>query len=322
LELLQMKNLEPWEDYLGQVLYDLHGIRLGTGVYELQDHAFPNEPLDKATTIAIADRIILLAKRMPMKDLLKSELRPTIERMQQAVGLAKSNPQMQHNLRNYTEYLKTSIHPLRMIQALQGQLTIDSIPVVAPESPLASKGWYFLLGMIALSKFRSQKRLGPGATDDLKVAASFFRLQLQFITEHWETWYRLAQCFDAELEEDIMWSAEKLNNDRSPLVQMQRSSIHCYLMAISTAMRSADASFDTSSKISDMYHDFGMRIYSSSREPFTMEAFYLDDFERFFSGYQGMYKKAPHEELTRYKAWKYASRLFGRALREKPNFWM
>jgi hypothetical protein len=322
LELLQMKNLEPWEDYLGQVLYDLHGLRIGAGVYELQDHAFPNEPLDKTTTIAIADRIILLANRMPMKDLLKSELRPTIERMQQAVGLAKSNPQMQHNLRNYTEYLKSSINPLRMIQALKGQVHVDYIPVVAPESPLANKGWYFLLGMIALSKFRSQKRLGPGATDDLKVAASFFRLQLQFASEHWETWYRLAQCFDAELEEDIMWSADKLNNDRPPLIQMQRSSIHCYVMALSTAMRDADASLDTSSKISDMCYDFGMRIYSSSREPFKMEAFYLDDFERFYSGYQGMYKKAPHEELTRYKAWKYATSLFGRAMREKPNYWM
>ena len=322
VELVRMKTIERWEDYIGQVLFDLYGIRLGAGVYELQDHGCPTETLDRRTTLAISDRVISLANSMPMKDLLKSDLRPTIEKMQQAIGAAKSTPQMLHNLRNYTEYLKSSIHPLHMIEALKGKVYVDSVPVVTPESPLADKGWYFLLGMMALTRFRSQKRLSPGATDDLKVAATFFKLQLQHTSELWETWYRLAQCFDAELEEDILWSAEKLNWDRAPLTQLQRSSIHCYSMALSTAMRSADASLETASKISDMYHDFGARIYSSSREPFKMEAFYVDEFERHFSGYQGMYKQRAHSEMSAFKAWRYAATLFQRALREMPNNWM
>ena len=321
VELVRMKNIEKWEDYIGQVLFDLYGIRLGVGVYELLDHACPTESLDKRTTLAISDRVIALANGMAMKDLLKAELRPTIEKMQQAIGAAKITPQMQHNLRNYTEYLKSPLQPLRMMQAFRGKVRVDSIPVITPESPLADKGWYFLHGMLALTRFRSQKRLSPGATDDLKVAATFFRLQLQFTSDLWETWYRLAQCFDSELEEDILWSAEKLNGERGPLIQLQRSSIHCYIMALSTAVRSADSSFETASKLSEMYHDFATRIYSSSREPFKMEAFYLDEFERHFSGPQGMYKKTP-TEMTRFKAWRYAAGLLQRALKEMPNNWM
>jgi len=320
VELVRMKTIERWEDYIGQVLFDLYGIRLGAGVYELVDHACPTESLDKRTTLAISDRVIALANGMAMRDLLKAELRPTIEKMQQAIGAAKITPQMQHNLRNYTEYLKSPLQPLRMMQAFRGKVRVDSIPVVTPESPLADKGWYFLHGMLALTRFRSQKRLSPGATDDLKVAATFFRLQLQFTSDLWETWYRLAQCFDSELEEDILWSAEKLNGERGPLVQLQRSSIHCYIMALSTAVRSADSSFETASKLSEMYHDFATRIYSSSREPFKMEAFYLDEFERHFSGPQGMYKKTP-TEMTRFKAWRYAAGLLQRALKEMPNNW-
>jgi hypothetical protein len=240
--------------------------------------------------------------------------------MQQAIGAAKITPQMQHNLRNYTEYLKSPLQPLRMMQAFRGQVRVDSIPVITPESPLADKGWYFLHGMLALTRFRSQKRLSPGATDDLKVAATFFRLQLQFTSDLWETWYRLAQCFDSELEEDILWSAEKLNSERGPLIQLQRSSIHCYIMALSTAVRTADSSFETASKLSEMYHDFATRIYSSSREPFKMETFYLDEFERHFSGPQGIYKKTP-PEMTIFKAWRYSASLLQRALREMPNNW-
>jgi hypothetical protein len=53
-----------------------------------------------------------------------------------------------------------------------------------------------------------------------------------------------------------------------------------------------------------------------------MEAFYMDDFERHMSGTAGMYKKTVHEELTRYKAWRFAAELFKRAISEKPNNWM
>jgi hypothetical protein len=325
VEMIRLKQVDRWEDYLGQVLYDLYGLRLSVGTYLLEEHGCPTETLDKRTVLNISEQVIVLANRMSMKDLLKHELRTTIERMQTAIGPAKSTPQMLHNLRNLTEYLKTSIRPLHLYQALKGRVEIDSIPVVTPDTILAEKGWYFLQGMIALTKFRSQKRLGPGGqTDDMKVAATFMRLQLQYIADHWEAWYRLAQCFDYELEDEVMWSAEKINNDRPVLIRLQRSAIHCYVMALSTAMRCADDQYDTLMKIHEMYHDFGMRLYASSREPFAMEAYYVDDFEKHMSGSGdvGMYKQALHKEMNRYMVWQYACELFRRSALKYPNNWM
>ena len=325
VEMIRLKQVDRWEDYLGQVLYDLYGIRLGVGTYLLEEHGCPTETLDKRTVVNIAEQVIILANRMSLKDLLKHELRTTIERMQTAIGPAKPTPQMMHNLRNVTEYLKSSIRPLRLYQALKGGTEIDSVPVLTADSILAEKGWYFLQGMIALTKFKSQKRLGPGGQmDDMRVAATFMRLQLQYTADSWEAWYRLAQCFDFELEDEVMWSAEKINSDRPVLIRLQRSAIHCYAMALSTAMRCADDSFETLDKINDMCHDFGMRLYSSSREPFVMEAFYVDDFEKHMSGpgEVGMYKQALHKEMTRYEVWQYACELFRRSAIGKPNNWM
>lgn len=322
-ETLRMKNVENWEDYLGQVLYDLYGLRLGVGTYMLEEHGCPPEKLDKRVVSTFADRVILLANRIPMKDLLKHELRATLAKMQDILGIVKPNPQMQHNRRNYTEYLKGSIRPSNLYQAWRGQVMVDSLPVVTAESPFADKNWYFLMGMIELTKYRSQKRLGPGTqTDDLRGAAALLKQQLQFNGDFWETWYRLAQCFDHELEEEVLWSADKINNNRQVLVRLQRSSILCYIMALSTAMRTADDTFDTAEKLSEMYFDFGMRIYSASREPFSMEAFWVDDFDKHMSGAEGMYKKPLHDELTRYRAWNYASVLFNESLRDRPKQWM
>jgi hypothetical protein len=323
VEMIRLKHVDKWEDYLGQVLYDLYGIRLGVGTYLLEEHGCPTEPLDRRTVMSIAEQVITLAKRMPMKDLLKHELRPTIEKMQTAVGHSKPTPQMTYNLRNYTQYLRSSIRPLDLYKAWHGQVQLDSLPINTPETPLADKKWYFLHGMITLAKFRSQKRLGPGAQqDDLRISASFFRLQLQFDSDHWETWYRMAQCFDFELEEEVMWSADKVNNHRPDLVRLQRNAIHCYVMALSSAIRYADDTFATAEKLSEMYFEFGMRIYASSREPFGMEAFWVDDFEKHMSGAAGMYKKVLHDELTRYRAWKYAAKLFRESLRDRPSHWM
>lgn len=328
IELMRMKFVDKWEDYLGQILKDLYGLSLGdkAGIYEIANHGCEHEQLDKRTAIAIMDYVLILAHRMPMKDLLKDDLRHTIEAMQRVIGPAKTNKNSTHNMRILQDYVRKPINPIKLLSAIKGLESLDTLPVDShPEISLSRKSWYFLLGMIALTRFKSVKRVAPGAIDDLKIAGTLFRTQLQFTPEHWEAWYRLAQCYDSELEEDVLWSSEKLNGDkyvRATLVNEQRGAIHCYAMAASMAYNYADASFETAEKLSCLYHDFGTRMYASSRDPFTMEAFFVDDNLRHMSGETGMYIIPQHAELSRYKCWAFAASLFKKALVEKPNNWL
>lgn len=328
IELMRMRFVDKWEDYLGQILMDLYGLSLGdkAGVYLIADHGCEHEQLDKRTAIAIMDYVLILAQRMPMKDLLKDDLRHTIEAMQRVIGPAKTNKNSTHNMRILQDYVRKPINPIKLLSAMKGLESLDTLPVDShPETSLASKGWYFLLGMIALTRFKSIKRVAPGAIDDLKIAGTLFRTQLQFTPGHWEAWYRLAQCYDYELEEDVLWSSEKLNGDkyvRATLINEQRGAIHCYAMAVSMAYNYADASFESVEKLSSLYHDFGTRMYASSRDPFAMEAFFVDDNLRHMSGETGMYIIPQHAELSRYKCWAFAASLFRKALVEKPNNWL
>ncbi|KAK3989337.1 histone transcription regulator 3 [Cladorrhinum sp. PSN332] len=332
IELLKQKNIENWEDYLGQVLYDLHGLKLGVGVWEVQEHGCETENLEKRQALQLVDKITVLANRMSMKDLLKSDLKTTIERMQQAIGSTKSNPQMTHNLRNYTEYLKTPIHPLHLFQALRGGVHLDAVTINTPESAPAKHGWFFLLGMIALTKFKGvelARRQTPGATDDLRIGATFLRLQLQFTPDRWDAWFRLAECFDYDLDESVLWSADKMNKDRAELVKFQRNSIHCYTLALSHSYAwEADpaahgASEGDEEALYNMYHEFGMRMYASSREPFAMEPFQHPEQERWFigSGGEGTFKKVMHNQMSDYQVWKFAAHLFKRAMVGQPKNW-
>jgi hypothetical protein len=326
IELLKQKNIENWEDYLGQVLYDLHGLRLGVGIWEVHDHGCVPEKLEKRQAVQLVEKITTLANRISMKDLLKSDLKNTIEHMQGAIGQARSSTPMIHNLRNFQEYLKKPIHPLRLYQALDGTVPLDATTVNTAEASLARNGWFFLLGMIALTKFKGvdlNRRQTPGATDDLRIGATFLRLQLQFTPDMWEAWFRLAECFDYELDEAVLWSADKMNKDRSELLKFQRHAIHCYTLALSYSHTWAPETKEEEDKLSQFYHNFAMRMYASSREPFAMEPFQHSDFARFYPepNGSGTFKRLLHREMSEYEVWKYAATLFRRAMSGKPNDW-
>ncbi|KAJ5103497.1 hypothetical protein N7532_004026 [Penicillium argentinense] len=325
-ELLNLETKGDYEFDIYQVLYDLHGIKFsptdGTA-----DHGCSTEKLDRPTAIMMIDFVMKQAKKMNMKDLSKSELKTTVEKMQAAIGPVKpssQSPQMNFNRRTITTYFKNPINPSNLLRAVQGVTELPLLPVPGENATIAAKGWYFLLGHVSLTKFRSQKRLGPGSVSELDDAVNFFRQDLEYGTGRWETWYRLAQAYDTQLEEDITWAADKMNNNRSDLATTQRYAIHCYAMAASTAIGTAEPTTETRDLLSDLYTDFGIRMYSSSREPLSMGAFGVADFSRHFSNAesQQMYKAQPFKEMSLYSVWNFASNILRRAVNAKPGRWL
>lgn len=324
VELLKQHLVENWEDYLSQVLYDLYGLKLGLEDQEIEDHNCPPEKLERRNTMALVERVCTMANAMPMKDLLKSDLKGTIEHMQQAIGQTKSNQQLIHNLRNFTSLLQQPVQPLRLYQALKGNVTIDAVSVHNQDSILAKLKWFFLLGMIAFSKFKSvdlNRRQTPGATDDLRMGATFLRQQLQYTPDQWDAWFRLAECFDYELDEFVLWTADKMNKERADLVKFQRNAIHCYTLALSYSRNLAsELAEHRREDLHELYHKFGMRMYASSREPFAMEPFH-DENKRFVINETGADAKVLTSQLQDYKVYKYAHRLFRKAMALDPKQW-
>lgn len=325
-ELLALETKGDYEFDICQVLFDLHGVRLSPADGSA-DHGCPPEKLDRPTAIMMIDFVMKQAQKMNIKDLSKSELKTTVEKMQQAIGPAKpssQSPQMTFNRRIFNIYIKAPINPSNLLRAVQGVTELSMQVVPGENAQIALKGWYFLLGHAALTKFRSQKRLSPGSTAELDDAINFFRQDLDHGSGRWESWYRLAQAYDTKLEEDITWAADKINNNRSELAATQRYAIHCYAMAVSIAIRTAEATAETRDLLSDLYTDFGIRMYSSSREPLSMGAFGLSEFSRHFSSEesQQMYKAQPFKEMSLYSVWNFASNLLRRAVIAKPKRWL
>lgn len=322
-ELFALDTYDDHESDICQILFDLYGIKLSP-VDSVIDHDCPSETLDRATAITMTDFVLRQANKFSIKDLSKSELKSTIERMQKAIGPTKSSPHLSYNRRILTAFLKSPINPTDLLRAVRGVGDLSMIPVPAENAVIAQKGWYFLLGHASLTKFRSQKRLNPVPTTDLDDAVSYFRQDLEHGTGRWESWYRLAQTYDSKLEEDITWSADKMNNNKAELVVWQRNAIHCYTMALATAIKSAEPTPGSRVLLSDLYGDFAIRMYASSREPLSMAVFSLADFTRHFNNEDNhqMYKAKPFRETELYFVWDFARYLLKRAVVDKPKSWM
>ncbi|KAJ9645967.1 Histone transcription regulator 3 [Coniosporium tulheliwenetii] len=308
---------------LSQLLYDMYGLKCHMNAYDCMEYGCPPEALDKKTALQLLDFIMAQARKIGMKDLPKSELKDAIIKVHGALGKPKANEGLAMNRSIYAAYWKSPINPLDLFRALEGMGSLSTKPISPQQAPAASKGWFFLMGLINLHKFRSQKRVVPGPIDDLNVAAAFFAQDLEYSEERWETWYRLAQCHDLQLEDITAWTAEKVNSNNHEVIQYQRSAIHCYTMAVACAVRAAevDADFDADGKVAELYSDFGTRMYASSREPFSMHAFEIKESEkRYYSGAM-MYQGAPFKTLDQYSAWKFASVLFRKAILKKPDYW-
>ena len=325
-ELERAHNMENWEINMAQLIFDLYGVKISSNATEMHDQGCLLEDLDRRTALEIMDLVMLQVNRISIKDLLKSDLKFTIDKMQQVIKIPKilNSPARTFNNRLVNNYLKSPIIPLDLYRSLRGIGSLCGSAVHTEGYEVASKGWYFLLGHVALAKFRSQKRTAAGSTDDLEIARTFLRHDLEFDMERWETWYRLAQVFDTMIEEDTTWTAEKLDNRMGELVTLQRRAIHCYSMAVAVATRRADPTFEDTSKVADLYADYGTRLYACTREPFSEKAFMLDDeHQRHYSSKTtGMFKNPPFTRLQLYSAWKLASTLLRRASAQKPQNWM
>ncbi|KAF2016295.1 transcriptional corepressor of histone-like protein genes [Aaosphaeria arxii CBS 175.79] len=309
---------------LAQVLHDLYGLKIFIQPGDCHEYNSVPEVLERKMASQLLSFVLSQANKINIKDLPKTDLKTTIDKVHGALGRLKPNEDIVLNRKVLTTYLKSPINPVALFNCIKGIGSLSTRFIPDSVAVTASKGWYYLMGNIALSKFRSQKRLTQGPTEDLNFAQAFFLQDLEYSVDRWETWYRLAQANDAQLEECVSWTAEKMNSNSVELIHFQRAAIHCYVMATACAVRDADVAPQTLAKVAELYTDFGNRIYSSSREPFNMSAFKIRDTEKkYYSGREShvVYQHEPFVALSEYTAWKFASVLYKRAINGNPDKW-
>lgn len=324
VELFSFNTTEDLSLDIAQVVFDLYQIKLSTG-YGDADHGCSAEPLekDKKTAQTLVPIIMDYVKRLNVKDVMRSELKATIDRIQSALGQPKPSTAASFNRRAVSAYLKSVINPQQLYRSLKGIGELETKAVHSDTAHIAEQGWYLLLGNMTLAKYRSVKRVNPTPTDDLDNALAFLRQDLEHSSSNWMSWYKLAQVHDAKIEDSLIWNSNKLNDGRSELATLERNAINAYTMATALAMRSAEDDSISIESMNDMLSEFAVRLYSSSRPPLDMEAFSTKKAIRHLSNHrsQAMSEQPLYEPMSEYNVWSFASHLIRRSLSSQSKQW-
>lgn len=322
-ELPALQDVPGYDLEFSQVLADLYGLNcfVNASWEQLPHDCAGDVSLDRAAAVQAVNLLLLQASKIKVTELYKHPLKEAFERVHVVVARKKPSDAILRNRQIIAQFLRAPINPLDLYRCLNGEGEINLVPLPPSAAQLAEKGWFFQMGFLGLTKFRSQKRVAAGPTDELDGAISFFSQDLEYGAEKWETWFRLAQAFDSKLEDQVTWNADKLNKSMEEISQLQRSAIHCYRMATALATRITDPEFESSANVAELYADFATRIYASSRPPFSMKAFSLLDATRFLSTHT-LVKVPPFRPLSEVTAWKFAKVLYQRAIAGNQGRWI
>lgn len=322
----ELSSLGTDGDYgadMAQVFFDLYQLRFASGIGDT-DHDCPAETLDKKTAMSLVPTIMKYADGLNVKDLIKSDLKGTIDKMHRVIGEFKGPRALKYNRKAITTYLNSVITASALYKSVRGTFDLPTMTVTSESQVIARCGWFYLLGYLSLSKFKASKRPRENASNELKEAVGFFRQDVDHDMGNWESWYRLAQIHDLLVEEDLIYNVTKLNDSRRHEVLLnQRHAIHSYVMATSLAMSTDDDRAETAQKIEDMLAEFATRLYASSRPPLNMEVFKTNNQLRHLSSIidQTMSKEPYHTPVGEYAIWEFAAYLFSRKFTEKPKPW-
>ncbi|KAK9248810.1 hypothetical protein V1506DRAFT_527812 [Lipomyces tetrasporus] len=321
-ELLKIASPET-ENELLQCIHCRFGLTLGNESFFPYDHKADPITFDKQNALDLVEFIMSMALRKRYSQgLPRSDMKTILDKFCEVIGVPRrDNTAIYYNQSVIDKYLSQGLNPLLLNRSLKGLESLSTLRVQSDYTRVAVIGLYFLQGQIYLTQYRSRKRTMAGRTEDLDYAIRYFKHDLVCNTNRFESWYGLAQTYDAQVEDDMTWSAEKLNTDyKKTIAATQRKAILCYSLATSLYLRH-DTIDPPDSILATFWTDFGFELYSSTRPPIDMDAYRIDEFERHFSGSMGIYTKPSHSEVRTSTALKLALNTFQIAIKKNSKEW-
>lgn len=313
-------NVDP---DLAQLMWELHKMKIGGEIYLLENHDCTMLKLDRSTATHLIDFVLDHVRRIPERDLSKAEYQNVFDKIDSQLPNWDPTSQMEQNSAIISVYLSQSLKPQDLFEAFRGRLRIAAIGVDNDKSEwgtIASRGWLFAKGTLLLRKWKLASRTQPDSAE-LHTAAMLLRRDLEWNPASWETWYRLAQVYNEQIDCSALSDASFLRLHNEDAASIERNSIHAFSMALSLVMQTPDLSASEMMSVGEMMMEYGYRLYGSAQPPFCARAFSMPDTDRWYCDEQGIHRKARYPGLSQKQAWKISAMLFHRAQDYRPANW-
>lgn len=266
---------------LAQILFCRYHYSVSIGSFTPKDHGTQTQlELDETTTKEIS-RFILpqCFQSNPIVNVPKHDTKGLIEDFYEVIGDPEFDncPVLARNLAIMDDFLDNSeITPRFIRDSFHGLLDLEFAPM-SKNREIIENGLYYLIGVISYSSYKIRKKSMQTRAVELENIIKVLRNDLLYNTRRVESWYLLGQAYGLLVEDDLIWTADKLTVPERKLQtsNLQRKSIICYLMAINGTVNTIERSRRQSFKpiIGNLMSAFAKELFSACLVPMDMHAF-------------------------------------------------
>ncbi|ODV94495.1 hypothetical protein PACTADRAFT_35294 [Pachysolen tannophilus NRRL Y-2460] len=270
-----------------QVIFCRYKISISVENFTPFDHSTSEISFSRFDAMEISKFVLpnCFKKKNPMFNIPKNDIKTLLDSIYKVIGdpNEKDESISRYNavLEDYLDNTQLNVRIMR--DAFYGLLTIDIGKSKLDIQEVAENGLYYLQGVMALGLFKIRKRSMQSRISELDFVLQMFKQDIICGSKRLETWLLLGQTYSLLVEDDLIWTSDKLtNNDKKQgTALLQKKSLLCYLMAISLK-----AETDKSKELSDqvgavLWSSFGKELYNAAMEPMSKLVFNVNSVPKF-----------------------------------------
>lgn len=229
-------------------------INISNGRYNPLDHHTKSAIFDKTSAISFVPCLMnmILRKRDPLFNVLKPDLKSGLDVFFRAIGEPDvSSSIIQRNDATISQYLDLEIDNDLFKNAFMGSINIGLRTTLLEEQSVADQGLFYCEAVTNLNMYRVRKKAMQAKASDLEDILKMIKADLLYGTEKAESWLLLGQTFSLQVEDDLIWTSDKLNIFEKKLLtaSTQRKSILSFLMALNILIRNEIHGIETNKPV-------------------------------------------------------------------------
>ena len=266
-----------------QVIHCRYGLPASLDGFETFDHKCRPKKMSLGDAIQLSkfiSRFTFNNKKHPAVSPLKGDIKLIIDKIAEVYdGIDTKIPAVEHNQKHIQDYLlDKSITMQFIVDAFNGEC---KLPLEHPEYPgieISDAGIHYLEGLMGLHFYKARKRTVQSRASELELIEKNLLNDLWSGSNRFETWVALGQTYSYMVEDDLIWTADKLNSmERKQVTAMsQRKALMCYMMAISIHTKSSDNEKKAHEDVLLIFWNaLAKELYGSWMEPMSKKAFHV-----------------------------------------------
>ncbi|CCE61705.1 hypothetical protein TPHA_0B00330 [Tetrapisispora phaffii CBS 4417] len=263
-----------------QTLWCHYHYSLSSDSVSFEYHTTQPVPIDKVNSLPLGTYLIKLqySGRNPLLvNSNKSTLKQVLDNIINTLEDPCDSPNffIENNKYKLDEYLSLPLTTDYLKKSFNG---LCSLRFSSPNDEFQEAieiGLYYIASVQALNLYKLRKKSMQARPSELDSIINMIKIDIIYNFNRYESWYLLGLCFSYIVEDDLMWTSDKLNvpEKKNTIASNQRKAILCYLMSINVFYQKNEVDRDDKKVMIKVLEALGMELIIGLYKPMDMECF-------------------------------------------------